>query len=332
MRNWPLLLAAAALMLGGCPRGEQPADQAQTTTPVPAAAAQTGTTASSTAAPSTPAVPGAAAGAAGGATATPGAAGQPGTAEESPAELAKLEGEWFALFGRHDIRVIEKAWQKEQRLRFDKHGQAVFSLDLGGGKTESVECTFTVSEDTLYLSLPGAQAVTSGLSKVAPLGISRNEEVGLLKQPGRNEEVGLLKSGKGAVGGTGLIKKEIRFVALDDFLVLTDQLTRIMIYGRYQPPAEAEPLPDVSGKWSASFAGEDLSALAKLTGTELVVEFSPLAKFSGHAVHGYFAGRIKDQQGLSLAALCPSGTDKLVGVYCRDPYAAMKSDLELSRP
>ncbi len=321
MRNW-LVFITICVALGlatGCPRGQKVDEPSATSD------AGTATADSSAGVPDgTVADNGAATGQTGSST----AATTPAENEDPALASSKLAGEWLALFGRHDTGVVEDAYTTGQRVKFDKQGQVVFTLVISG-KPTTTSGSYTAAGGVATLKLPAAQAVKSGLSQAAPLGISRNDEVGLLRQADRNEEIGLANK-SGAPDAQGNIMRDVKFAVYGDFLVLADSVDHLMVYGKY---ADQEPaVPDLSGKWEAKFgSGAGIPATASGNGKLLTIDLGAQGAFSGSLVRGFAVGQIKGPQGLSLVGLFPVAPDKLQGVYLPDPYLELKTDLELTR-
>lgn len=321
MRNW-LVFVMICVVLGlaaGCPQGQK--------TEEPAATSSSGAadTAGGSGIPDSTAGGGVAAEQPDSA-ATETAQATAGSNAET-ADASKLEGEWLALFGRHDNGVVEDAYTTGQRVKFDKQGQVVFTLIIAGKPTE-MSGSYSAADGVAQLKLPAAEAVKSGFSKAAPLGISRNDEVGLLRQADRNEEIGLAK--ENAPDAQGNIMRNVKYAVYGDFLVMADSVDHLMVYGKY---AEQEPaMPDLSGKWEAKLGAKTgIPATATWDGKLLAINMGADGAFTGKLVRGFAVGQLKGPQGLSLVGLVPAAADKLLGVYLPDPYLDLKADVEFTR-
>lgn len=330
MRNLSVLVVvAAALLLGaGCPKGDKPAAPAGSATSGSAsaggeAAAPGGDSTGSQTAAQLP--PGSEE-----TSATPdaGAAAGSSSGAAKASDPSLLAGEWFALFGRQDEGIVEDAWKTNQRVKFDKQGQVVFSLNIQG-KPGDVQGTYTAADGTIKLTISAAKSVQSGLSHLVPLGIGRNEEVGLLKQAGRNEEIGLNKTG--APDASGNIMRDVKYAVFGGFLMLSDSFDHLLVYGK-MPAGQEAPAPDLAGAWTANFgASSGIDTIGAWDGKQLTFDLGSEGKFAGTLVHGFVVGAIKRTSGTSLAALFPQDSNRLKGVYMPDPYLEFKTDLELVR-
>jgi hypothetical protein len=317
MRNWFLLAAlfVVLLLFAACPQKEKPAAGANGA--ATSSAPQTGSAeqAVNGAQPS-------------GDTPASTSPDQPQETAATPAGPSALYGEWLALFGRQDEGMLDSAWQQDQRIKFDKQGQVVFTLQLKG-QAASVQGVFAAGESgDIKLTLSAAQALKDGLSHVVPLGIGRNEEIGLLKQAGRNEEVGLTESG--AVDAAGNITRSITYKLIGDYLILSDKFDHVMVYTRFQaaPPAASE----FDGAWTAAFgAAVDIAASAASTNQALSIDLGEQGKFDGTMISGVAVGKIKRGNEIIMATLRPEGGNRLIGVYSTSPYVMVSNDLTLTR-
>jgi hypothetical protein len=322
MRNLTVLvMIAAAMLLGaGCPKGEKPAPPAGSTTNTPAPSGGDAAPGSdSTGSETTSALP----------TGSGDGAATPAGETAAATDPSLLAGEWFAMFGRQDEGIVEDAWKTNQRVKFDKQGQVVFELDING-KPGTVQGTYSAASGVVTLKLPAVKSVQSGLSHMAPLGIGRNEEVGLLKQADRNEEIGLDKK-SGAADATGNISRDVKFAVYGGFLMLSDSFDHLLIYGKF-PAGQQAPVPDLAGAWTANIGtSTGLDTTGAWDGKQLTFDLGPEGKFTGTLVHGFVVGALRRTHGISLTALFPQDNDKLKGVYIPDPYLELKTDLELVR-
>lgn len=325
-----LVLIAAAMLLGtGCPKTDKPApaDGSAASGQAPAnsdTAASTGESTGSTTASEVPA------GNDDTAASTPGAAAPSSTGETAKSDdPSLLAGEWFAMFGRQDEGIIEDSWKTNQRVKFDKQGKVLFTFEIHG-KPGDVECSYTADSGVVKLQLPAAKAVQSGLSHMAPLGIGRNEEVGLLKQAGRNEEIGLNQQSD-VTQSAGRITRDVKYAIYGDFLMLSDSFEHLLIYGKY-PANQTAAVGDLGGDWTVNLgASTGIDTVSAWDGKQLTFDLGAQGKFTGTLVHGFVVGVIKRTPGLSLAALYPQSSEQLLGVYVPDPFLELKTDFALVR-
>ena len=316
MRCWPwLILPAAVLLLAGCPTNKQ----ADTGAPAAAGTADqtTGGQAGSSATESQP----------GSETAPPATtdappAGQTDGASGSAPEgsSTKLEGEWFAMFGRHDIGLVERAWLDGHKVVFHKDGVAIWTEVAAGKPGRSLSSHWSATDGDLTISFAAVDAVKSGMSKIAPLGIGRNEEIGLLSAD---------KPSGGESREPKLVNENLKFTLEGDFLTMTDGLGRVMVYGRGaaagKPPAA----------WSGSYKGHignqaNLAVQAGWDGQALTMQL-PGGQYTGQYVGGYYIGRLTLGKVLNLAAFSPGADGSLSGVYFPDPYNQVKTDMAFSK-
>jgi len=244
---------------------------------------------------------------------------------DAPAGLAKeLVGDWYALFGTHDNGVVTEPWKGSHRFTFsqDKTGRLI--KFEGDEATESLFVKWHVDNEDLLINFIAADAVAMGLSQVAPLGIARDEETGLLPLGvARDEETGLLTGEVPEVsGGNDLYRRCLLSADLsDNYLVLRDQHHRVMIYGRSIQGDRG--MPDLSGDWvghidmhdnfSASFEVQD-------DGTVIGTYDHDGGKFVGRLFKGYLVGKVDYGMKSNLAALYLAEDWELDGVYCAPPY------------
>jgi hypothetical protein len=322
MRYWPVLLLASVLVLAGsgCVKGSKVGGGQQTVGTAASTAAE-GTTASEGATPETPPAPAPLGGKPAPPPAPPATPGEPTKAPEDLAQ--QLTGEWTALFGRQEVGVIENAWEDGHRVIFNTGDTGVWTKLVKGAKTDTVECKWRISDGDLLVTLDGTKAAKTGLWKMAPLGI------------GRNEEIGLLKATPGSVDTEHkMLDKRLKVVLRSDFLALTDEHTRMMVYARYKGKAKSDPsaIAALGGEWSGKYGSNTaLIGTATWDGKSFTLAFDDGSKFSGAFVDGYLVGRMSALHDVSLAALQPVGTDRLVGAYTPDPYAKMLSDFSFER-
>ena len=242
-------------------------------------------------------------------------------AGESTAKApAKLEGEWFAMFGRHDIGLIERAWLDGHKVVFHKDGVAIWTEITAGKPGRSLSSHWTASDGDLTLQFAAVDAVKSGMSKLAPLGIGRNEEIGLLsaEKPSGTDSP-----------GSKAVSESLKFTIDGDFLTMTDGLGRIMAYGRSGASAKAP------AAWSGSYTGHignqaNLAAQAGWDGQALTMQL-PNGQYSGQYVGGYYIGRLTLGKVLNLAAFRPDSDGTLSGIYFPDPYNQVRADMAFSK-
>lgn len=312
MRNWPVLVVfAVVFLLTACPQ-----QQKQDT-------GVNGATSSTT--PATPPANGAQPGGE-----TPGATTPPDApaGAETPAGPSALHGEWLALFGRQDEGMLADTWQEDQRIKFDQQGQMVFTISLKGQQAK-VQGSYTAGNSgELQLVLSAAKVMESGLSHLVPLGIGRNEEVGLLKQAGRNEEVGLVESGRPDAAGN--ITRNIKYEVLGNYMFLSDKFDHIMLYTRFV--ADPSAASGLDGSWKANFGTvENIAAVATGKGSELSIDMGAQGMFIGSMISGVAVGKIKRANEIFLATLRPEGSDRLSGLYLAAPYVQLSTDLTLTK-
>lgn len=277
---------------------------------------------------------------------TPAAAADGSATDSATAEVAQkaaerkrtppdpqIGGTWFALFGRHESGVVESAWENGHRVRFVQDGLAIWIRVENGWDVAAMESKYEVSGSTIKLTYTPARAVEFGLSQLAPLGLARDEEIGLLsKTPGRDSEIGLTDKAAGEKAGDAEKVEQLQFVHDGDLLVLTDNKSHVMVYARV-PEAEAPPVPAVAGEWLGDISGvSGIPATATLSGDTLALSIDGgKGQYTGKFVQGYFTGKFKQGAQLSLAALQLGPDGKLNGLLLPDPYSKPDSAFDFTR-
>ena len=322
MRYWPVLLVASMLLLAGtgCVKGTKGGGGQHAVGTAAPPVAQ-GTTPSEGAATEAPPAPTPLSGQPAPPPAPPATPGEP---TKAPADLAQqLTGEWTALFGRQEVGVIENAWEDGHRVTFSTGNTGVWTMLTKGAEADTVECKWRISDGDLLVTLDGSKAAKNGLWKIAPLGI------------GRNEEIGLLKATSGSVDTEHkILDKRLKVILNGDFLALTDEHTRMMVYARYKGKAKSDPsaIAALGGEWSGKYGSNTaLNGTATWDGKRFKLACDDGSEFNGVFVDGYLVGRMKSLHAVSLAALQPVGGNSIIGAYTPDPYAKMLSDFSFER-
>lgn len=234
-----------------------------------------------------------------------------------------LGGTWFALFGRHDNSVEESSWENGHRVRFIEDGNNLWVRVENGWNVAAMNAKYEVMDDTVRITFSPRSAVEYGLSKIAPLGLGRDEEVGLLsKTPGRDTEIGLEDKTAGEKAGDAERVENLKFIVDGDLLVLTDSKTNVMVYARVKEQAP-QAAPDVTGSWLGNVAGTTgVAATASGEGGKLKLAIDGgKGQFDGQYVQGYFVGKLQQNSQLSFAVLYPAADGSLNGMLLPDPYA-----------
>jgi hypothetical protein len=336
MRNyWIGLICASLLMLAlGCP--QQPADQAQTSTRASAANPEPVPTAPDaiTSAPASPAE----------------AAIPTSDVPEVAATVtaADVAGTWTALFGRGDQGVNEQACLNGHQLQFNPDGTLLLTLIKDGKPGQQLAGTYQIENDRLEWSYSLIAAVKTGAVDAAPLGMGRDEEIGLLKGEkegmGRDEEIGLLKGEKEGMGrdteiGLGKDKEasqatkqdhseDLRVVLDGPFMALTDDHGQIYIYGK---TTAAQSAPLHPGNWQGTFNGKQIIADFTQTGDKVTGALGEYGgRFVGQALDGFIVGKIEGVPKISLAALVLDSNGGLSGVLLTDPYAKLDPQFDFT--
>lgn len=279
--------------------------------------------------------------------------GQAGSQAKSAAEVAKesrtseetkrvitpadpvLAGTWFALFGRHDNGVVEASWKDGHRVRFIADGNNLWVRIENGWEVAAMNAKYQVEGDTVSITFSPSSAVKYGLGKIAPLGLGRDEEVGLLnKTPGRDTEIGLADKAAGQKAGDAERVENLKFVVDGNLLVLSDSHANVMVYAKLneQNPAP-ETAPTEAGDWQGNVAGATgVSAVAKDADGKLTLLIGGgKQQFDGQYVQGYFVGKLKQGTQLSLAVLYPAADGSLNGLLLPDPYATPDLAFDFTR-
>ena len=267
---------------------------------------------------------------------------------EAPKTASQISGTWLALFGRGDQGVNEQAYFNGHKLQFEADGTVLLTLLKDGKPGRQLPGTFTIENGRLEWTYALAAAVDSGAIDFAPLGMGRDEEIGLLNSGkegmGRDDEIGLLtgeKEGMGrdveiglSEGGdtekSGSMKhtEELRIVLDGPFMALTDDHGQIYVYGNADL---ANPAPLHHEQYSGSFEGKQITAtFTENSGTVEGQLGEHNGWFKGEAADGFFIGRIEGLPRLSLAALVPAKDGRLSGVLLSDPYAKLNPSFDFT--
>jgi hypothetical protein len=257
----------------------------------------------------------------------------------------QLAGTWFALFGRHDNGVEESTWENGHRVRFIQDGNNLWVRVENGWNVAALNAKYEVMGDTVQIKFSPRSAVEYGLSKIAPLGLGRDEEVGLsAKTPSRDAEIGLAGKAAGEKAGDAERVESLKFQLVGDLLVLTDSKTNVMVYARVAdeaatgvPDAAGTPAPpsapDESGEWTGNLGSQTgVTASAKSDAGKLTLSIGGgNGQFSGQFVQGYFVGKLNQDSRLSLAVLYPAPDGTLKGLLLPDPYAKAEIPFDFKR-
>jgi len=244
-----------------------------------------------------------------------------------------LAGTWFALFGRNDSGVEESTWENGHRVRFIQDGNNLWIRIENGWEVAAMNAKYEVHGNTVQIRFSPRSAVEYGLSKIAPLGLGRDEEVGLLsKTPGRDTEIGLADKSAGQKAGDAERVENLKFIVDGDLLVLTDSKTNVMVYARLSDQAP-QTAPDESGSWLGDVAGmTGVVANAHGEGGKLTLSIDGgKGQFDGQYVQGYFVGKLKQSTRLSLAVLYPAADGAMNGLLLPDPYATPELGFDFKR-
>ena len=249
MRCWPwLILLTAVVLLAGCPTTKQADTGAPATTGAPAQTeggqTDSGATTSTPDSGTTPP-----------AATDPAPAGPEGSAPDGQAggTSQKLEGEWFAMFGRHDIGLVEHAWLDGHKVVFQKDGIAIWTELTAGKSGRSLTSRWSTRGGDLALGFSAVDAAKSGLSRLAPLGIGRNEEIGLLSAHRPTDA---------EIRGAKVVTERLKFTLEGEFLTLSDSIGRLMVYGRSGMGHDSPP--DCAGKAYTGHIGKQADLAAKV--------------------------------------------------------------------
>ena len=222
-----------------------------------------------------------------------------------------LEGKWFALFGLHDLGVMTHSWVDGHNVEFRKNGQAFWYTVVNGAEVGTLDSQWSRQGSTLKLSFSAAKAVEIGLSKLAPLGIGKDEEIGLTNTPS-----------PGMNASAMVLLDTILDLELDhNYLVLRDGYSRLMVYGR--EANEGQGLPEgLAGGWVGKDQGNQLIAAEfELKGDRLQAQMNRKTyNFSGELAKGYYVGELIGPRGMDLVAFYYDDLGFLDGVIFAKPY------------
>jgi hypothetical protein len=259
---------------------------------------------------------------------------QPAQTADSTAPAAKPEqpkrtppdpivgGTWFALFGRHETGVTESAWENGHRVRFVANGLALWVRVENGWEIAAMDCKYKVSGNTIQINFSAKRAVELGVAGIAPLGIGRDEEIGLLgKTPGRDEEIGLEDSGQGKKVADAERVENLSYIVDGNYLILTDSRKNLMVYAKVRDDAP-DTAPVIGANWLGDIAEQSaVPALASQQADTLTLSVDAgKGNFSGKYVKGYFTGKFTNNSRQSLAVLEPLADGGLHGLTVADPY------------
>jgi len=320
MRSWLwLVLITAAAVLAGCPKPPTSDQAAQNSNPA-------GSTAAPAPAPADPNPPAAAAATTGTGSdkAAPGenqaAPAAPAAPGGTSAGAATLEGQWFVMFGRHDVGIVEHGWNDGHKVAFFADGRAIWTEVASGKEGRILDSRWRTQGNEMVITFSAVEAAKSGISRLAPLGIGRNEEIGLTSA---------YKPTAAEIEGAKVVTERVKFTLDENYLTINDNLGRIMVYGRCGN--SAVKAPNLAGEYSGQFGAKTgLKASASWNGTEFSL---PLAggSFNGQFIDGYVVGQLKYGNLMSLAAFRTTPDGTLKGIYCTDPFNQIKTDLLFSR-
>ncbi len=260
----------------------------------------------------------------------------------APESAKQITGTWLALFGRADQGVNEQAYLNGHQLQFNEDGTLVLTLIKDGKPGRQMLGSYTIENGRLEWSYLLAEALDTSAIDYAPLGMGRDEEIGLLNREqegmGRDDEIGLLRGEKEGLGrdaeiGLGEGKhnssqpstekhtEELRIVLDGPFMALTDDHGQIYVYGNLDSRA-TKPL---SGRtYNGVVAGKQIQVAFIETAGLVEGRLGEYGgTFKGTAADGFITGRIEGQPRLSLAALILGPDGALSGVLLTDPYAKL---------
>ena len=263
------------------------------------------------------------------------------TADKLPPERLSsdeqlLVGEWFALFGSQEQSLMTLPEEVSHHIKFDQNGTGRIIKYANGEPSASTFIKWHVEDKDLMIQFIAAEAVGIGLNEVAPLGIARDEETGLLPLGiARDEETGLLK---GETGGDAPQDQEFRRCMLnarieENYIALRDPIQRMVIYGRLPRDGGGE-VPDLSGEWVGHIDMHDnFSAAFEVQddGTVIGTYDHDGGRFVGRFLNGYLVGKVDYGMKFSLAALKLTEDWELDGVYSPSPYVEMVSRYDFNR-
>jgi hypothetical protein len=242
---------------------------------------------------------------------------------------ADLTGQWLGLFGRANLGVIESAWKDGVKVEFQRNGKAIWKRIVQGqgavkaqvGAEATLESRWQLVNNRLIIHYSKVEAAKLGFGAVAPLGMLRDEEIGLLSQ----EQDGALGVGISAVD------ERLEFIVEPNYLTLTDKHGHLMVYGRVDRDSGSRY--DFTGKWVGHIDMHDnFGAVFNWDGQNLTATYDHNGgSFEGVLVDGFFVGKARDTKGMSLAALTFDGANTLDGAYCPDPYMAMYQRYDFNR-
>lgn len=233
-----------------------------------------------------------------------------------------LEGKWFALFGHHDLGVMTHSWVDGHNVEFRKNGQAFWYKVVNGAEVGTLDSQWNLRGNQLMLSFSAVKAVESGLSKVAPLGIGKDEEIGLTNTPA-----------PGMNASAMVLLDTVLDLELDhNYLVLRDGYSRLMVYGR--DANEVHGIPEEwDGDWVGKGKGERrIAAQFEMQGDVLKAQMDHRTRrFSGELVNGYYVGDLIGPNGSDLVAFFYDELGFLDGVIYPKPYRQVSMDYEFMK-
>jgi hypothetical protein len=278
-------------------------------------------------------------GAPAGGTETPAASAEDADSETAPAveaapdtdpvpDAGELTGKWFALYGRHTLGPAEFTYEDGHTVEFFPDGTAVWSIFRSGADISHMGSRFSLRGDTLSMTFSPAEDSSKEYSQLTPLGFGRDQEIGLTSA-GRDQEIGLADQQAGGEA-RGAYKLDLDVSSDGQFLSMTGDGGKLMVYGRDDSPS-AGSVPAINGEWLGHMsAHETFPATFEINGSDLTMTYGgddPVGArgtFRGTFTHGYFVGELVSEREPSFAALTPTATGALNGVYTPDPYRELK--------
>ena len=231
----------------------------------------------------------------------------------------ELEGEWFALFGRTDLGPSEFLWVNGHRVSFRGNGQAFWGMIEEGTQTATMDSQWSREGNKLKLSFLASKAVEIGLSGVAPMGIGKDEEIGLANAQAPDSSSGAMN----------LYDALIDYDLDHNYLVLRDSRNQMYVYGRVQPQ-EAAGAP-ASGDWYGWYGRDNgIKAEVSLDNEQVQIACGDAGRFTGRLSGGYIIGRLEGNDPGS-AALVLRDDGQLDGAIMRKPFREVDQRFEFVR-
>jgi hypothetical protein len=334
MRTYLISLICTGLLLlvAGCPstRHQEPAKATTQTS----ASSELNTTDAATAAATPPQStdPAAAQGAAANGD-VPAATTTTGEPPAAPVTAVQITGTWLALFGRSDQGVNEEATTATgHQLQFSPDGTLLLTLLKDGKPGKQLPGSYIIDGDRLEWSYSLIETANAGAFEIAPLGMGRDEEIGLLRGDkdgmGRDEEIGLDQGKRDGSPQQQLHTEDLRIVLDGPFMALTDDHGQIYVYGNKASESQ-QPLPEHA--WTGTLGGKAVTVQFATQDGQVTGQFGEYGgSFTGKLASGFITGRVEGRSRLSLAALALDREGKLCGVLLPDPYAKMDPQFDFS--